>query len=115
MREWVRGCWLHHEATRALARTDEVVEGPDERTHRAITVASGKLPAADNIRFRPHDPVVFAGALGRIPPFTAVAGLTANLLHDAVQRHPEAAATAAQAVVAWLEDLRHGLGPWESS
>lgn len=110
VREWVRGCWLHHEGTRPLARTDEVVEGPDEHSHRAITVASGKAAAADTLRFRPHEPVVFAGALGRIPPFTAVAGLTAKLLRDAAQRHPDAAATAAQVVVDWLEDQRYRAG-----
>lgn len=107
-REWVRGCWLHHEATRPLARTDEVVERPVERGYRAVVVPEGRLP--DTLRFRPCNPVVFAGALGRIPPLTAVAGLTANLLREAARREPAAAATAAEVAVIWLEAMRHRFG-----
>lgn len=109
VREWVRGCWLHHEATRPLARTDEVVERPAERGDRtAVLAEGGRLP--DTLRFRPHDPVVFAGALGRIPPLTVMAGLTANLLREAARREPTAAATAAEEAVTWLEAMRHRLG-----
>ncbi|MFC7724893.1 hypothetical protein ACFQW6_07235 [Nocardioides sp. GCM10028917] len=110
VREWVRGCWLHHEATRPLARTDEIVEGPDERTHRTIAANRGEVPAPDTLRFRPRDPVVFAGALGRIPPMTSVASLTARLLYEGIRREPDAAATAAQVCVEWLERQRHTLG-----
>jgi len=109
-REYVRGCWLQHEATRPLAREDHVIDPPHVRDEKTLRSGRRSRPALEDpaaLRFRPTLATTLALALADIPPLFAEAGLTAELLRRSTVTAPEDARVALEATVEWLERVRH--------